>query len=64
MSQIDELLKFGLCTALRSGYPNAMETLARNGNPPIEFKFDLGPVMAIIRKKERSSRAKQFKDLK
>jgi ATP-dependent DNA helicase RecG len=40
------------------GIQIARETLARNGNPPIEFKFDLGPIMAIIRKKERSSRAK------
>jgi ATP-dependent DNA helicase RecG len=46
------------------GIQIARETLARNGNPPIEFKFDLGPVMAIIRKKERSSRTKRFKDMK
>jgi ATP-dependent DNA helicase RecG len=35
------------------GIQIARETLARNGNPPLEFKFDFGPVMAIIRKKER-----------
>lgn len=29
----------------------AREALARNGNPPPEFRFDLGPVMAVIRKK-------------
>ncbi|MBI5589147.1 MAG: putative DNA binding domain-containing protein [Deltaproteobacteria bacterium] len=34
------------------GIQIAREALARNGNPPPEFKFDLGPVMAIIRKKE------------
>jgi ATP-dependent DNA helicase RecG len=35
------------------GIQIAREALARNGNPPLEFKFDLGPVMVIIRKKER-----------
>jgi len=37
------------------GIQIAREALARNGNPPPEFKFDLGPVMAIIRKKERKN---------
>lgn len=32
------------------GIQIARESMARNGNPPPEFKFDLGPVMAIIRK--------------
>jgi ATP-dependent DNA helicase RecG len=36
------------------GIQIARETLARNGNPPIEFKFDLGPIMAIIRKKNEA----------
>ena len=36
------------------GIQIAREALARNGNPPPEFKFDLGPVMAIIRKKDRN----------
>jgi ATP-dependent DNA helicase RecG len=35
------------------GIQIAREALARNGNPPPEFKFDLGPVMVIIRKEER-----------
>jgi ATP-dependent DNA helicase RecG len=35
------------------GIQIARESLARNSNPPLEFKFDLGPVMVIIRKKER-----------
>ena len=35
------------------GIQIAREALARNGNPPPEFKFDLGPVMAIIRQRER-----------
>ncbi len=35
-----------------AGIQIARETLVRNGNPPPEFKFDLGPVMAIIRKQE------------
>jgi len=37
------------------GIQIARETLARNGNPPPEFKFDIGPVMAIIRKMERKN---------
>lgn len=37
------------------GIQIAKEALARNGNPPPEFQFDLGPVMAIIRKKERKN---------
>jgi hypothetical protein len=32
------------------GIQIAREALARNGNPQLEFIFDLGPVMAIIRK--------------
>ncbi len=43
------------------GIQIAMEALARNGNPPPEFKFDLGPVMAIIRKKERNSKSERKK---
>ena len=35
------------------GIQIAREALACNGNPPPEFKFDLGPIMAIIRKKEQ-----------
>ncbi|RJQ52250.1 MAG: transcriptional regulator [Desulfobacteraceae bacterium] len=35
------------------GIQIAREALARNGNPPLEFKLDLGPLVAIIRKKER-----------
>jgi len=37
------------------GIQIAREALARNGSPPPEFQFDLGPVMAIIRKKERKN---------
>jgi ATP-dependent DNA helicase RecG len=37
------------------GIQIAREALARNGNPPPEFKFDLGPVMAIIRQRERKN---------
>ena len=38
------------------GIQIAREALARNGNPPLEFKFDAGPVAVIIRKK-RGKRA-------
>lgn len=37
------------------GIQIAREALARNGNPPPEFKFDLGLVMAIIRQRERKN---------
>lgn len=39
------------------GIQIAREAMARNGNPPPEFKFDLGPVMAIIRKNEHVVRS-------
>jgi ATP-dependent DNA helicase RecG len=41
------------------GIQIAREALARNGNPPLEFRFDLGPVMAIVRKKDRPFAGKE-----
>lgn len=38
------------------GIQIAREALARNGNPPLEFTFDLGPVMATIRKNEKEKK--------
>lgn len=35
------------------GIQIAREALARNGNPPLEFNLDAGPVMAIIRKAKK-----------
>ncbi len=35
------------------GIQIARESLARNGNPPLEFNIDQGPVMAVVRKRTR-----------